>query len=498
MISMVMKFKESLLPIASSLNSPLDQFILLICIFSSFPLGLINYFIKSPFIRLVYGLITGMALQFFLYEFDIIRCVISILITYVYIKFFARKSWSSPFYLLIILLLSLAYDHIVKIIYKYGDWSVDITVIHMIVLCKLSALGFSYEDGLKQDSEFVNEYQKTKKVVEEPSFLELFSYTFYYSSAVAGPYFDFSDFKKFIYLKEEYSIIPTLQAIYYSLYDLITAFGCTFIFLNYKSAYDVNLVCKPEFNDYYFFYKIYYLNIAMIINGMKYYLVWKLTTSANVFNGLAYNPNSKVNEEGETTIEHNFDKFNAVYILKILFNPNPKQKIEGWNHQVHIWLKYHVMLRFVNVSSKFIKNNRILFTYMVSSIWHGFYPVYYWFFLDFYFVDQISSMLEKDKFFERLEHSSYILQIICNFIGLHACNYLGVTFALLTFENVLNYYKNMYFIPNICVYLLYIYLAFIKTESKKITRLEPGKPLDLSKIGKESSLSKDTKEKKLI
>ena len=352
----------------------------------------------------------------------------------------------------------------------------------MIVVCKLSALSFCYEDGLKSNTEFKNEYQCSKKVVTEPSLLELFSYSFYYSSCVAGPFFEFSDFRKFINLEEEYKEIPIISAMYWSIYEIVYAGICTFIFLNYKSVYNVDLVASEEFGTFNFLYKLYYLNIAMLVNGTKYYLVWKLITAACMFNGLGYSPKATTNEDGETNVEHRFDKINSVIILKILFNPNPKQKIEGWNHQVHLWLKYQVMLRFINVSFSFFRNNRILFTYFVSSVWHGFYPVYYWFFLDFYFVDQISTMLEKDKFFERLEHSSYILQFVCNLIGLHACNYLGVTFALLTFENVFNYYKNMYFIPNVIVYLLWIYLAFIKRETKTVSRLEPGKKLDMTKI----------------
>ena len=55
------------LKIQNKLIKKLDQLRLIFCVFSSYPLGIINYYIKSPTLRLWYGLITGIILQYAMY-----------------------------------------------------------------------------------------------------------------------------------------------------------------------------------------------------------------------------------------------------------------------------------------------------------------------------------------------------------------------------------------------------------------------------------------------
>jgi hypothetical protein len=45
----------------------LDQVRFLLCILFSFPLGYLNFFIYNPTLRILYGLIPGLILQYFMY-----------------------------------------------------------------------------------------------------------------------------------------------------------------------------------------------------------------------------------------------------------------------------------------------------------------------------------------------------------------------------------------------------------------------------------------------
>ena len=275
-----------------------------------------------------------------------------------------------------------------------------------------------------------------------------------------------------------------LKAMYNSFYELVYGFICMFIFLSYKDVYYNSFVLTKEFSEFPYFYKLFYLNVSMLVYTCRYYIAWKFITSVNIFNGLSYDCEEKTTIDGEVVVQDEFTKIQSAQILKVVFNPNVKEKIEGWNHQVHLWLKYQVMLRFISNNSSFVRNNRVMLTYLVSAAWHGWYPIYYWVFLDFFFIDRICEVLKKDKFYERLGHSSYILQFIVGIISLHACNYLGVTFTLLKLENGITFYKNMYFIPNIIVYLTFIYVVYIKGETKtnETARVEPGKKLDINMV----------------
>ncbi len=129
-------------------------------VLASYPLGLINYKIKSPLLRLYYGLIMGVVLQFTMYGWDILHLVFDTIITYLFITFFGRKV--SSFWIVLITLLHLSYLHIVRIIYNYSGWDIDYTTIYMMTICKFSQLAFSYEDGEKKDEDIKSEHLRLK------------------------------------------------------------------------------------------------------------------------------------------------------------------------------------------------------------------------------------------------------------------------------------------------------------------------------------------------
>jgi hypothetical protein len=53
--------------ISDSIGVPEDQLRLLVLTLMGFPLGFINYMIKEPNLRMWYGLITGVILQYNMY-----------------------------------------------------------------------------------------------------------------------------------------------------------------------------------------------------------------------------------------------------------------------------------------------------------------------------------------------------------------------------------------------------------------------------------------------
>ncbi len=77
-------------------------------------------------------------------------------------------------------------------------------------------------------------------------------------------------------------------------------------------------------------------------------------------------------------------RFNKLYSMDIhctelgIFH---RATIEGWNHPVQQWLKYCIHVR-VPVKNQYVK---MLTTFFVSALWHGFYPMYFYGFA-FYFI----------------------------------------------------------------------------------------------------------------
>ncbi len=127
---------------------------------SSYPLGVFNYYIKNPKLRLWYGFLTGFGLQYLMYQNDSLHLVAATFMTYLFLQFLGRKV--SAFWVLGLTVLHLSVLHIHRMIVDWGGWNLDSTTIYMMSICKFSSIAFSYEDGAKPDSEIKNSYHRSK------------------------------------------------------------------------------------------------------------------------------------------------------------------------------------------------------------------------------------------------------------------------------------------------------------------------------------------------
>ena len=91
---------------------------------------------------------------------------------------------------------------------NFGGWEMDITSYTMILTAKLSALGFCYKDGGLDDKDLLKE-QIERKVIKMPSVIELLGYVYFSSGCIIGPFFEFSDYKRYIEREGHYKNIPS-------------------------------------------------------------------------------------------------------------------------------------------------------------------------------------------------------------------------------------------------------------------------------------------------
>jgi hypothetical protein len=138
----------------------LDQFNLLITMMLSFPIGYINRYLKNNYIRLIYGLLTGILLQYQMFGSGIIHVVVATLNTYFFIHFLGRKF--SSFYIIIFNIAHLSALHIRNMINDYGEWTLGIETLYMMSICKFSTVAFNYEDGGKDEKEIRSSYHREK------------------------------------------------------------------------------------------------------------------------------------------------------------------------------------------------------------------------------------------------------------------------------------------------------------------------------------------------
>jgi len=112
---------------------------------------------------------------------------------------------------LIVLIFNMLYCssiHIYNMVFHYGYWGVDHAAYIMILTCKMSSLGYLYQDGQKENQEYLTKGQLERSLSYVPSLKEIFAYTFDPMSNLGGPFSEFTLYMDFINLRKQYANIP--------------------------------------------------------------------------------------------------------------------------------------------------------------------------------------------------------------------------------------------------------------------------------------------------
>ncbi|CAF1507123.1 unnamed protein product [Didymodactylos carnosus] len=118
-------------------------------------------------------------------------------------------------------MLYLSFIHIYRIIFDYGNYTLDVSGALMINTQKLTALAFSFYDGYRstkrktQDNNvenILNDDQKQQMLIKLPDPIEFLSYVFYFHGICVGPLCFYKDYIDYVEGKN-LLIIPTNQNI---------------------------------------------------------------------------------------------------------------------------------------------------------------------------------------------------------------------------------------------------------------------------------------------
>lgn len=115
--------------------------------------------------------------------------------------------------------------HIHRLIYDYGNYTLDISGPVMINTQKLTALAFAFYDGYrsKQRAKLqrpdedkrnppLSDDQEKQKITNLPSPVEFLSYIFYFHGVIVGPLCFYKDYRDFIE-GQNLLVIPTSQPV---------------------------------------------------------------------------------------------------------------------------------------------------------------------------------------------------------------------------------------------------------------------------------------------
>ena len=465
----MLEFRDSISESLSKvIKAPANQISLIITMISVIPFTFLNYFIHGKKARLIYSLVLGLFFQYSIYQWNTIHIFITAIFTYLFIQYYGRKH--SAFYVLIGSLLYLSYLHIKRMFRTDKSWKVDDpTTIYMMSICKFSSLAFSYEDGMKKDEEIINSHHREYRVYEKPSLLEVLSYIYFYPTSIIGPSLEYKDFNNFMLETDCYSRLG--ENIYYILTQGTLYFLGSFVSMAFYAIIAQKLpvakVVEEDFGQHNLLYVLAYIYFCIPGVRAKYYSGWILSYSTVIFSGIAYT--EKKDEKNEGKIIKSMDKGSYGSIVTCEWAINPKQSMIDWNYTTHLWLKYNVYTRTININRKPFKNNWALasfLTFISSAIWHGFYLTYYLTFGLLYFYQSSADVFDKIGVYKWINKTKFLMPLGSILNGL-AFETIGIFFFNLYWEEALRGAKNMRYFPIIYIMGLFVISKFIKVPKKE-------------------------------
>jgi len=316
----------------------------------------------------------------------------------------------------------------------------DVTGTIMMFICKWQAFAWSYQDGDKKNEDLSKEQQE-KKLVDLPSLPEYFSYLFFYGSTLVGPFYDYSDYDHFIHKKGNYSKIPS---------TLVPSFGyllfaalCMVVIIFIAPDYNPLIIGTEEFADRSMWNKFLYVNIALFVHRIRYYVAWNLGNANVTAVGLNYDSEGK-------TMAKRFGKIVCVRPIDHELDDNFRDKLEDWNTSCQNWLKYYIYFRVTPVAVARTNPKKGTFasnvTFLVSAVWHGVYPGYYIAFMYCFLCQQLNKYIFKAsyKFGFIPPVIRTILGCVLSTIGI---NFSATNFVLLEFSKTMLFASAFHYIP---------------------------------------------------
>uniref|UniRef100_A0AAR2M6B2 Membrane bound O-acyltransferase domain containing 1 n=1 Tax=Pygocentrus nattereri TaxID=42514 RepID=A0AAR2M6B2_PYGNA len=291
-----------------------------------------------------------------------------------------------------------------------------------------------------------------------PSLLEYLSYNLNFMSILVGPCSNYKDYIEFIegrhikplfgnvatcMIKLMPSFAPSQQAV---CQKLLVCVGCMFWFFAITKSFPVTYTVDPEFlSQASFLRKLVYSLISLQAARPKFYFAWTLADA--IHNAAGYGI-SGVDEKGQVS----WDLISNIRIWEIETATSYKAFIDNWNIQTGVWLK--------NVCYDRVPYYRTPLTFVLSALWHGVYPGYYFTFLTGIPVTLAARAMRRNfrQYFLGSPTVKFAYDVV-TWLATHlAICYTVAPFTLLAMEPTLEYYRSMYFYVHIISILAIIVL----------------------------------------
>ncbi|XP_043117513.1 lysophospholipid acyltransferase 1 [Puntigrus tetrazona] len=334
-------------------------------------------------------------------------------------------------------------------IFDYGILSTDFSGPLMIITQKITTLAFQVHDGMCRKQEELKYDQRRLAVHFKPSLLEYLSYNINFMSILVGPFSIYKDYIEFIKgqhvqhrlkrVKDSssqqngWNKVPEPSPVRTVINKLLVCACCLIWFFIITKAFPITYNVDPQFiNEASFITRLVYALISVQAARPKFYFAWILADA--IHNAAGYGVRGE-NERGEVS----WDLISNVRIWEIETATSFKSFIDNWNIQTALWLK--------SVCYDRAPYYRMPLTFVLSAVWHGVYPGYYFTFITAIPITLAARSVRRN--FRECFLSSQQLKICYDVVTWAATQltvcYTVMPFLLLAVEPTIQYYRSMYF-----------------------------------------------------
>ncbi|KAJ3240102.1 lysophospholipid acyltransferase [Chytriomyces hyalinus] len=301
--------------------------------------------------------------------FDLLELFGMCLIVYLSTYIFRTKKWMPVFVFVYVMAHFLYRLYVLQILGGVTEKHIDPATPMMMMVIRLTTFAWYVHDGTLDKKDVLPELQPLS-IKEFPNVLEYFGYTFFFASFITGPALDFNSYRSFIRREAPFDKIPSRVGPVLTTFTVGVLSAVTHVVLTQSYSYEY--VATTEFYETLPLWKrLLYVQVSGISARTKYYAIFQLTQSASNLIGIGYTSPSPTNSNVGI-----WRRAQNVSILDVEFAENFKQLFGAWNMKTALWLRNCVYLRMVPFGKK--PGPVVTFcTFMVSALWHGFYPGYY-------------------------------------------------------------------------------------------------------------------------
>jgi hypothetical protein len=343
--------------------------------------------------------------------------------------------------------------HIYRLYVDYLGYKIDASAPQMMLTLKLVSYGWQRVDGeilndgdRLDDLDREEEYRTSKAIRATPSPLAFFAYVYHYASVIAGPSVDYHEYADYVdgslWTKHGLKQLPfTVKP---ALYKLLCAF-LAYPGLLLANAFPVmGYASSAEFYSHSLLYRVAYVTFFNGFARYKYYFAWYLAEAGCVASGIALSGHDQ--KTGVTE----WEGCNNCRAFMVETCTSTSDLINNWNIRVSMWLKHMIYMRVQmpdalhgKISPRTFAN---LVTKFTSAFWHGFYPGYYIFFFQIWFIQTFETKIRglllplfsvpnpaRPRWPTLQYPRAYVYNVVMNCFTLWSLNWLGASFVMLEF-----------------------------------------------------------------